>query len=1078
MASLPAGGRRILGLPDLRILVVLVLGVALCGVLDGSHWKSLFSPTVAYRTAFLFGMTLVFGWRGFIWSQLFLFAYFGAFLGWKGVLFVTPLYLFSHAGASIVARRLAGGRPFLSSERSTAAFLAGAILAPAIPALLGSAVLPLVGIPIGPGVPAAINAWIRAGAATLAVIPAMLVFGAEPLIRWVYVRPDRDSVPPVGRRTVLDLGIQTAACTLILWVSVDLKARYGVNVTYLTFLPPLAFTFFRGMRFAVLALAANTIAATTLWQQLNWAGALSALDLRLLVAICSVTILVLAAVVDERQNNRVEVEKLRTAETALRVNEERFRFAQKAGGIGTFEWGTETGVDWWTPELEALYGLPAGGFESTRKAFEKLVHPDDRPAVLRRIAESFESGAPTEAEWRVTWPDGSLHWIAGRWQIVRNVNGEPCPVLGINIDVTERKNIEEALRRSEERFRLATKATNDAIWDIDLKAGTVSWNETYTALYGRPESANSLQFWIESIHPEDRARTVDGFRAALDCGAASWSGEYRYRRVDGDWAHVYDRAYIARDASGNAWRVIGAVQDLTLQKQSEAALRESEERFRRVFEEGPLGLALVGKDYRFLNANNALCKMTGYSEAELVQMSFVDITHPDDVTADLELAAQLFRREIPFYRMQKRYLRKNGETIWIALTASIIRGADGEPIHGMAMIEDITEVKRTQEEALSRQKLESLGTLAGGIAHDFNNLLGAILAQSELASAELAAGSSCRAELRTIGETAVRGSEIVRQLMIYAGKETSVVGLIDLSETVDEMLSLLRISVTKHAVVKAELDQNLAPIRANAAQIQQVVMNLVTNASDAIGDRDGAIRVITRRVTAGESAALSSETRANGNYVQLEVADTGVGMTPETRAKVLDPFFTTKSAGHGLGLSVVQGIVRSLSGVIRFASEPGKGTSVQVFLPCAESTASGRNHALAVGKEPAAPAQHTTILVVEDETTLRQPVVKMLQKTGFEVFEAMDGYAAIDLLQKHARRIDVVLLDLTLPGPGGREIVAEAAKLKPEIKVILTSAYSLEMIEGSIPAPQVRGFIRKPFRLVDLSKIIRSSLSG
>ena len=354
-------------------------------------------------------------------------------------------------------------------------------------------------------------------------------------------------------------------------------------------------------------------------------------------------------------------------------------------------------------------------------------------------------------------------------------------------------------------------------------------------------------------------------------------------------------------------------------------MRESEERFRRVFEEGPLGLALVGRDYRFVKVNSALCEMVGYSEAELVQKTFAEITHPDDVRADVELAERLFKREIPFYRMQKRYLKKTGEIIWINLTASIILGPDGEPLHGIAMIEDITEIKRTQEEALFRQKLESVGTLAGGIAHDFNNLLGAVQAQAELGLTELDAGSSCEEELKAICEVAMRGSEIVRQLMIYAGKESAAVGPVDLSKTVDEMLSLLKVSVTKRAVIEAHLDQDLPAIRASAAQLRQIVMNLITNASDAIGDRDGVIRVITRRVTLKrESAASSSRTLPDGEYVQLEVSDTGRGMSPQTQAKVFDPFFTTKSAGRGLGLAVVQGIVRSLGGAIHRSERTGQ----------------------------------------------------------------------------------------------------------------------------------------------------------
>jgi PAS domain S-box-containing protein len=1069
MTSVPSHARRVLSSPDLRILAVMLAGVAVCGVLDGSLWRTLLTPTVAYRQAFLFALTLVFGWRGFVWSQLITFAAFTAFLGWTGSVCVAPLYLVSQACALLVARRIGRNQPWLSSERSTAAVLAGAVLAPAIPALFGSPVFQSIGLRVGPALPGAIDTWLRGSAAMLALVPAILVFWSGPLKKWIGLRAERHFAPPMDRRKVLELAVETAMCTVTLWISVRLKANYGINVTYLTFLPPLAFTFFRGMAFAVLALAANTIAATTLWQQLHWAGALSAPDLRLLIAICSLTILVLAAVVDERQRNRVEVHALRAAETALRVSEERFRFAQNAASIGTFDWNTETGACTWTPELESLYGLPPGGFPGTQEAWKGLVHPDDQPRVLQRTMESLETGAPAAEEWRVTWPDGSVHWIAGRWQVFKDA-GEHRHVVGINIDVTGRKNMEEALRRSEERFRLATQATKDAIWDLDLKAGTVSWNDTYSDLYGAPERADSWQFWVDQIHPEDRARTVDGFQAALGAGVASWNAEYRYRRVNGEWADIYDRAYIARDTSGNPQRVTGAMQDLTGRKSAESALRESEERFRRVFEEGPLGLALVGRDYRFLNANNALCKMTGYDEAELAGMSFVDITHPDDIEMDLELAAKLFKREVPFYQIQKRYLRKNGEIIWINLTASVIHGPDGEPLHGMAMVEDITEIKRTQEEALYRNKLESLGTLAGGIAHDFNNLLGAIQAQAELASAELDAGSSCGEQLHAIGDVAVRGSEIVRQLMIYAGKERTAVGLIDLSKTVEEMVSLLRISVSKHAVVKAEFDQDLPAIRASAAQIQQVVMNLITNASDAIGDRDGVIRVSTRRVRESESAA-------NGHYVQLEVSDTGCGMSPETKARVFDPFFTTKSAGHGLGLAVVQGIVGSLSGAIRFTSEPDKGTTVQVFLPCGETAANASGQTIAGGDLTVA-SQHAAILVVEDETNLRQPVVKLLRKAGFEVFEAADGTSAIDLFREHGRGIDAILLDMTLPGASAREIVAEVAKLKPDIRVILTSAYSQEMIEGSVSAPQIRGFIRKPFRLGELLKIIGSSLSS
>jgi two-component sensor histidine kinase len=235
--------------------------------------------------------------------------------------------------------------------------------------------------------------------------------------------------------------------------------------------------------------------------------------------------------------------------------------------------------------------------------------------------------------------------------------------------------------------------------------------------------------------------------------------------------------------------------------------------------------------------------------------------------------------------------------------------------------------------------------------------------------------------------------------MIYAGKESAAVGPVDLSKTVDEMLSLLKVSVTKRAVIEAHFEQDLPAILASAAQLRRIVMNLITNASDAVGDQNGVIRVITRRVIMKrESAESSFRTLPDGEYLQLEVSDTGRGMSPQTQAKIFDPFFTTKSAGRGLGLAVVQGIVRSLGGAIHLASEPGKGTTFQVLLPSAETTAAASGHMIFSDGQMAITSQRGTVLVVEDEDPLRQGIVKMLRKTGFEVFEVAEGSSAIKLL--------------------------------------------------------------------------------
>ncbi len=381
---------------------------------------------------------------------------------------------------------------------------------------------------------------------------------------------------------------------------------------------------------------------------------------------------------------------------------------------------------------------------------------------------------------------------------------------------------------------------------------------------------------------------------------------------------------------------------------------------------------------------------------------------------------------------------------------------------------DTTDLKQALQEAVGRQKLESLGILAAGIAHDFNNLLGSILVEAELAETELDAGGSPKRELQSIQSVASRAAEIVRQLMTYAGKDSARRELVDLSLLMEEMLGLLKVSISKHADLQVDLPRDLPAIWANPAQLRQVIMNLITNASDALNENEGVISISIREVANANSLTDPRASDANARYVRMTVRDSGCGMTPEVLSRIFDPFYTTKFAGRGLGLAAAQGIIRSHDGEIAVSSTPGQGSVFEIQLPCCAQSPGPVSSQMS-NQEGHYGSAAGTVLLVEDEGVLRHGVSAILRNAGFHVIEASDGVAGVELFRQNHRMIDVILLDLTLPLMTGLEVLSSVRQIRPDVKVILTSAYSDEGLHFE-HAPW--GYIRKPYRSNELCQLL------
>jgi signal transduction histidine kinase/ActR/RegA family two-component response regulator len=437
--------------------------------------------------------------------------------------------------------------------------------------------------------------------------------------------------------------------------------------------------------------------------------------------------------------------------------------------------------------------------------------------------------------------------------------------------------------------------------------------------------------------------------------------------------------------------------------------------------------------------------------------------------------------------VEKRSTRPDGSQLVVQIQAFPVLHADGSARGFIELVENVTETRKLQAErerldarVREAQKMESLGILAGGIAHDFNNLLMGILGNVDLALTKTVPESPARPFLQRIDTAAQRAADLTNQMLAYSGRGRFIVEPINLSRLVEEIGHLLATVVSKGATLRYNLAAELPPVEADATQLRQVVMNLITNASDAIGNAEGMISVSTGLVDADEAyltGLWSRENLAAGRYVFVEVTDNGAGMGAETRARIFDPFFSTKQTGRGLGLAAALGIVRGHKGGIRVYSEPGKGTTIKVLLPAAAGAALPTTGG-PVGAEAAEGGPgHGLILVVDDEEIVRETTRLMLEENGFSVLSANDGVEAVELYRGRAGEIAAVLLDMTMPRMGGEEAFRELRRIDPTVAVILSSGFTEQEALNHFAGKGLAGFLQKPYRARELAAAVRVAIA-
>ena len=532
-------------------------------------------------------------------------------------------------------------------------------------------------------------------------------------------------------------------------------------------------------------------------------------------------------------------------------------------------------------------------------------------------------------------------------------------------------------------------------------------------------------------------------------------------------------------------------QEISERKQAEKALQESEEKFRNLFETSVDGIIVVDAETELIIDVNGACEeIYGYSKEEFLQKKFMEISDDPEKTREaLQPTLDGSLRKIPL----RHHRRKDGSVFPVETSVGKFSLNGKEVAYGV--LRDITDRIEVEAERRSlerqvqhAQKLESLGVLAGGIAHDFNNLLMAILGNADLAMDDTAIHAPARENIKEIIKASKRAAELAKQMLAYSGKGRFVIEPIDLNRFVAEMCHLLEVSISKKVVLKYNFADNLPTFDGDATQIRQIVMNLITNASEAIGDKSGEIALSTGAMHCDRAylddvnevlKAGLDKPLDEGQYVCLEVADTGCGMNAETIEKIFDPFFTTKFTGRGLGMAAVLGIVRGHRGAIRIHSEVGKGASFKILFPANEALENDDDATQTRDADQDDSWRgRGTVLIADDEETVCAVGKQMLCKMGFNVLSAVDGYDAIEVFRDHADEIVCVLLDLTMPRMDGEQAFQEIRRIRSDVTVILCSGYDEQDATQRFAGKGLAGFIQKPYNMTELRAKLMAVLPG
>jgi PAS domain S-box-containing protein len=785
-----------------------------------------------------------------------------------------------------------------------------------------------------------------------------------------------------------------------------------------------------------------------------------------------------------------DVTKDYLASVALRERESELARVQQIGRIGGLEVDLTTGFrNRRSPEYLLIHGLPPDAANESHEDWVQRIHPEDREATEKRFRDAV-AGAVREYthQYRIIRPsDGEMRWIAVKSTIERDENGKAIRLIGAHSDITEQVLADLALRQSEEEFRTLAEAVPHHVWTA-RPDGLLNWfNPRVYEYAGSIPGELDGEKWGRIVHPDDVPGAVAAWSRAIRTGEA-YEVEFRLRRADGAFRWFLGRGVSARDAQGGIVRWIGTNTDVHDQKLIAGELAELnatlaqrvEEKTRerdRIWNVSQDLLVVADRNGIWRTVNPAWTRTLGWSAAELLNRTSEWLEHPDDGGRTRAEVNKLIHGDLTV-RFESRFRHKDGSYRWLSWTGV----PDQDHIYAVAR--DVTaekaaaeRLKATEEALLQSQKMEAVGQLTGGIAHDFNNLLTGIVGSLDLLQTRLNQGrtENVARYINAAMTSANRAAALTHRLLAFARRQPLIPKSVDANQLVVSLEDLLRRTIGETIDLQISAPDDLWGTLCDPNQLESALLNLAINARDAMPD-GGKLTISTANARL-DGVTADTPALTPGDYICIDVTDTGTGMSAEVAARAFDPFFTTKPIGQGtgLGLSMIYGFARQSNGHATIDSKPGQGTSVRLYLPRHHGDAATEHTSAVKAAEHAATGE--TVLVVEDEPVVRAVILEMLGEQGYRTLEAVDGPSGLRILRNNAR-IDLLVTDVGLPGMNGRQLADQARETRPDLKILFITGYaeSVAIADGFLqPGMEM---ITKPFDLEHLSQRIRRMVSG